>query len=68
MTFDQTINQVPEVNIESLLASFRDGGAEAPEDSEDEDDLHVDGVDLGPTLLESGDVHDSGEKLGQTPE
>ena len=61
MTFDQTINQVPEVNIESLLASFRDGGAETPENSKDEDDLHVDGVNLGPALLESRDIHDSGE-------
>ena len=68
MTFDEPINQVSEVNIELILASFRDGRTETPEDRKDENNLHVDCVHFRLAFFESGDIHDSGEELCQTPE
>ena len=43
---DQAVHQVPEVGVELLLALLRDCGAKTPDDSEDEQDLQIDRVNL----------------------
>ena len=43
---DQAVHQIPEVGVKLLLALLRNSGAETPDDSEYEQNLEIDRVDL----------------------
>ena len=50
-SLDEAVHQVPEVGVELALALLGDGGAQPPDDGEDEHHLEVDRVHLGARLL-----------------
>ena len=62
---EEAENEVSEESVELLFASFRYGGAQAPDDGEDEDSLQGDGVHLGLVLLHASHVNDCGEYPGE---
>ena len=64
-TFHQAVNEVSEESVEFLFASFRYGGAETPDDGEDEDRLEGDGLHLGLVGLQAWDVDDCREYPGE---